>query len=455
MAYLITGRASSLWHNKPMKQRTSNNISEWFRQSSPYIQAHRDKTFVVCLPGESVSSKGFNRLLRDLAQVNHLGIRLILVHGIRPQIEACLGKLQSNYHNDIRITDDIAMTCVKQVAGSVRLEIESQLSRALANLPVPGAYARTASGNYITARPYGIHDGIDFCHTGIVRRIDTEAISRHLQAGAIALLSPIGYSPTGEIFNLSSEEVAEAVATALTADKLIIFTDKTSIRNSQRRLIRQLTRHEAESLLHGRRKLPQATRRLLETAVQANERGVKRVHILDWHQDGAILQELFTRDGIGTLISEEPYDTIRPARAEDITGILQIIELLEASGALVKRQRDLLETEIGHFLVAIRDDTVIGCAAVYPHQKEKMAELACLAMDSEYQGSGSGEQLLNAAQLRAQSAGSERLFVLTTQTAHWFRERGFTAGKITDLPMAKRRLYNYQRGARVYIKNIT
>lgn len=443
-----------LWHNNRVKNKDNNQFTEWFRQSSPYIRAHRDKTFVVCLPGEAVASKHFNRLLRDLAQISHLGIRLVLVHGIRPQVEACLGKNRSSYHDDIRITDDAAMTCVKQVAGLVRLEIESQLSRALANLPLPDAYARTASGNFIAARPYGIHDGIDFCHTGIVRRVDTQAISHQLDAGAISLISPVGYSPTGEIFNLTAEEVAEAVATALTADKLIVFTDKASIRDSKRRLIRQLTRHEAQSLLLSGRKLPPATSRLLEMAVQTTERGVRRMHILDWHQDGAIVQELFTRDGVGTLISAEPYDTIRPARAEDIPGILAIIELLEASGALVKRPRDLLEIEIDHFLVAIRDDTVIGCAAVYPYVKKGMAELACLAMDKTYQGSGSGEQLLNAAQSRAQDLGVQQLFVLTTQTAHWFRERGFVASKITGLPMAKRRLYNYQRGAKVFIKNL-
>ncbi|MCW8963582.1 MAG: amino-acid N-acetyltransferase [Gammaproteobacteria bacterium] len=437
-----------------MKNKDNNQFAAWFRQSSPYIQAHRGKTFVVCLPGEAISSKGFNRLVRDLAQISHLGIRLVVVHGIRPQIEACLGKIHSRYHNDIRITDDTSMTCVRQVAGSVRLDIESQLSRALANLPVPGAYARTASGNYITARPYGVHEGVDFCHTGIVRRVDTGAISHQLDAGAITLISPIGFSPTGEVFNLSAEEVAESVAIALTADKLIIFSDKTSIRDSRRRLIRQLTLHEAQTLLLGKRKLPQAATRLLEMATQATDSGVRRVHILDWHQEGAILHELFSRDGVGTLISAEPYDTIRAARAEDISGIVQIIEILETSGALVKRQRDLLETEIDHFLVAIRDDTVIGCAAVYPHYKEGMAELACLAMDKEYQGSGSGEQLLNAAQARTQSLGINRLFVLTTQTAHWFRERGFIAAKITDLPMAKRRLYNYRRNAKVFIKEI-
>ena len=437
-----------------MKGKGNHQLVEWFRQSSAYIQAHRNKTFVVCLPGEAVASKYFNHLLRDLAQISHLGIRLVLVHGIRPQIEDCLGDHPSSYRDDIRITDDAAMTCVKQVAGSVRLEIESQLSRALANLPIPGAQAKTASGNYITARPYGIHEGVDFCHTGIVRRIDNTAIAQQLEAGAICLISPIGFSPSGEIFNLSAEEVAEAVASALAADKLIIFTGKASIRNSKRQIIHQLTQHEAKNLLSGGRKFSTAVKRLLDISIQSTDMGVRRVHILDWHEDGAIIQELFTRDGVGTLISAEPYDTIRPARAEDIAGILQVIEVLEAAGILVKRARDLLEMEIDHFLVAVRDDTVIGCAAIYPYPKEGMAELACLAMNKNYQGSGSGEQLLNHAQQRARKLGIKKLFVLTTQSTHWFRERGFIPGKIPDLPMAKRQLYNYRRGAKVLFKEL-
>jgi amino-acid N-acetyltransferase len=444
-----------LWHNNRMKNNGKQQLVEWFRQSSAYIQAHRSKTFVICLPGEAVSNNNFNRLLRDIAQISHLGIRLVLVHGIRPQIEACLGDHPSTYLDNIRITDDVAMTCVKQVAGSVRLEIESQLSRALANLPIPGAQAKTASGNYITARPYGIHNGVDFCHTGIVRRIDVKAISQQLDAGAICLISPIGFSPSGETFNLSADEVAEAVANSLSADKLIIFTDKASIRDSKRRIIHQLTRHEAKNLLASGRKLSAEVSRLLELAVSSTDMGVHRVHILNWHEDGAIVQELFTRDGVGTLISAEPYDTIRPARAEDIAGVIQLIEPLEDAGILVKRQRDLLEMEIDHFLVAVRDDTVIGCAAVYPYPKENMAELACLAMDKNYQGTGSGEQLLNIIQQRVRSTGVNQLFVLTTQTAHWFRERGFLSGKISDLPMAKRKLYNYRRGAKVFFKDIS
>lgn len=439
-----------------MPQKISDDFIRWFRQSSPYIQTHRHKTVVVCLPGEAINSDSFRSLLHDLALISNLGVRLVLVHGTRPQIERCLkeNKLTLNYSQGLRVTNDRAMACVKQVAGSVRLELEALLSKALANLPAPALQTRTASGNFITARPCGIHDGVDFMHTGIVRRVDTQGIHHQLDAHAITLISPIGYSPTGEIFNLSAEDVAEATAIALSADKLIIYTDKTEIQDSRRRLIRQLTQHEASQLLGGRKKLTEKQRKLLNMAIQSTEMGVRRVHILNWHQDGAILQELYTRDGIGTLISLQPYDTIKPAHIEDIPGILQIIEILEQAGVLVKRPRDQLEIEIHNFLVAVRDEVVIGCAAVYPYEKAGMAELACLAMDKTYQGSGSGKQLLNAAEKQARDMGIRKLFVLTTQSAHWFRERGFKSATINDLPMAKRRLYNYQRKSRVLIKTL-
>jgi len=434
--------------------KATENFIDWFRQSSPYIQVHRHKTVVVCMPGEAINSENLANQLHDLALISNLGIKLVLVHGIRPQVEASLKKNRhaSTYHQGLRITDDRAMACVRETAGSVRLELEALLSKALANLPIPGVQTRTISGNFITARPYGVHDGVDFMHTGIVRRVDTDGIFHQLHDGSITLISPIGYSPTGETFNLSAEDVAEATAIALSADKLIILTDKADIRDSRRRLIRQLTQHEANRILEGKRKLSDEQRQLLNMAVQSTEMGVQRVHILDWRQDGCILQELFTRDGIGTLVSIEPYDTIRTARVEDIPGILQIIELLEEAGILVRRPRDLLEMEINHFLVAVRDEVIIGCAAVYTYEKQGMAELACLAMDEVYQGSGGGEQLLKAAQKKARDSGAKSLFVLTTQTAHWFRERGFVSAKVDDLPMSKRRLYNYQRKAKVFKK---
>ncbi len=432
------------------KTNTENHFLQWFHEASPYIQAHRGKTFVVCVPGETIDNPGiFEQLLRDIAGISHLGIRIVLVHGIHSQAEAYLGGSESEYHRGLRATDDRAMAGVEQQTGKVRLRIESQLSRTLA-----GVYARTSSGNFITSRPYGVHAGIDYGRTGVVRRVDAAAIRHQLDMGSIVLIPPVGYSPSGETFNLSAGDIAENCATALAADKLIIFTDRTSICNNHRKLLHQLTEHEAHELLHGRRRLDDKTRRLLSISLQAISGGVRRVHILRWGVPGAILQELFTRDGIGTLISAEPYDTIRAAHIEDIAGILQIIEPLENSGVLVKRQRRRLEMEIDHFLVAIRDDTVIGCAAVYPYGETGMAELACLAIAATYQGSGGGDRLLGAAQRHAVDAGINRMFVLTTQAAHWFKERGFVAARIDDLPVTKRRLYNYQRKSRIFLKEL-
>jgi amino-acid N-acetyltransferase len=429
---------------------------DWFRQSTPYLRAHRDRTFVISIPGEAIEQNDFANLVHDIALLNNLGIRIVLVHGIRPQIAACLQsrKLKSQYHNELRITDDPAMECAKQAGGTVRVEIEALLSTGLANTPIPCTRIQVASGNFVIARPYGVHDGIDFMHTGTVRRIDVEAIHQRLNDGAVVLISPVGYSPTGEIFNLSSDDVAEATAIALSADKLIILSDEKGIMDSKRKLIGQLTTHEAKKLLHGRRKINPRQASLLHMAIGATEVGVRRVHILNRKIDGALLQELFSRDGVGTLVSSEPYDTIRQAHIEDIPGILMLIEPLEESGVMVRRSRDNLEMEIHNFLVAERDGAVIGCAALYPYEREKLAELACLTVEEKYRNSGSGAQLLKAIETRAAKFDIQKIFALTTQTSHWFRERGFKGADIDDLPLAKRKLYNYQRRSKVFIKQL-
>ncbi len=442
------------------KMTTDSGFLQWFYEASPYIRVHHGKTFVICVPGEAIdSATAIEQVLRDIAGISCLGIRVVLVHGLAPQIEACLDGRPSQYLSDIspeglRVTDDRAIACVEQQAGRVRLKLEARLSCALAGLAPAGVHIRVSSGNFVTARPYGIHGGIDFCHTGIVRRVDADAVRHQLDMGAVVLVSPVGFSSSGEIFNLSCRDVAGACASALCADKLIILTGRAVISDSRRRLLRQLTEHEARELLHGRRRLDDATRHLLDVSVQAVNAGVRRVHVLRWAVPGAIVQELFTRDGVGTLISAEPFDTIRTAQLEDITGILQVIKPLEDSGVLVRRQRRRLELEIDHFLVAVRDGAVIGCAAVYPYRKAGMAELACLAMAPACQGSGSGDRLLDAAQQHAADAGIRQMFVLTTQAAHWFQEHGFSAVRIDDLPIARRRLYNYQRKSRIFLKDL-
>ena len=438
-----------------VKDRQKHFIED-FRQSAPYIHAHRGRTFVLAFGGEAIADAGFSSLVHDIALLHSLGIRLVLVHGARPQIESRLtsrgAKLE--YANGLRITDDAALACVKEAVGTVRVEIEALMSMGLANTPMSGVRLRTSSGNFVTARPLGIRDGIDYCHTGEVRRIDGAAIRQHLDDRRIVLLSPIGYSPTGEVFNLSAEEVATAAASELQADKLILMSESPELRDGRRRRLSQLSLIEATALMNSRRQLDEDTLRQLGHALHACRHGVNRVHLVSRHREGALLLELFTRDGNGTLITAETYEGLRAATIDDVGGILGLIMPLEQEGILVKRSRELLEIEINHFHVIERDGSIIACAALYPAEDGRFAELACLAVHDDYRNHGRGDTLLKAIEDKALRSGLEKLFVLTTRTAHWFRERGFQPGDISQLPARKKNLYNYQRKSRMYVKRL-
>lgn len=425
-----------------------------FRLSAPYIHAHRGTTMVLAFGGEAVADARFPELVHDIALLHSLGIRLVLVHGARPQIEARLKtrKAGMEYANGLRITDDAALECVKEAAGTVRVEIEALLSMGLANTPMAGARIGATSGNFVTAKPLGIRDGIDYCHTGEVRRIDAAAICQHLDNHRIVLLSPLGYSPTGEVFNISAEEIATSAAMELQAEKLILMSEAPDLRDGRRKLITKLSLTEATDLLQSRRKLPEDTNRHIEHAVHACRHGVRRAHIISRNRNGALLLELFTRDGNGTLITTETYEGLRKASIDDVGGILELIRPLEDDGTLVKRSRERLEIEIDHFHVVERDGTIIACAALYPADRSSVAELACLAVHEDYRDAGRGDALLQAIESRATQTGIKTLFVLTTRTAHWFRERGFEPGNIDRLPVRKKRLYNYQRKSKVFVK---
>ena len=435
-------------------KRANKQFIDSFRHSAPYIHAHRGRTFVLVFGGEVVADQQFPDLVHDIALLHSLGIRLVLVHGARPQIEKKLKahKASIEYANGLRVTGDDALVCVKEAAGTVRVEIEALLSMGLANTPMSGARIGVSSGNFVTARPLGVRDGIDYCHTGEVRRVDGTAIRQHLENRRIVLLSPLGYSPTGEVFNLSAEDIATAAAMELKAEKLILMTEGDTIRDGRRKLLSQLTLTEANSLLTSKRRLTETTRRHLQQAVIACRHGVRRVHILDRHQNGALLLELFTRDGLGTLITGGDYEGLRAASIEDVGGILELIKPLEDEGVLVKRSRERLEMEIGNFTVIERDGMIIACAALYPGSRKSLAELACFAVHDDYRNAGRGDALLQAIEDQAIKAGINKLVVLTTRTAHWFRERGFVAGKTSDLPHRKRDLYNYQRNSKIFYK---
>ncbi len=439
-------------------RKNSDNAAfvRWFRDSSPYIHAFRGRTFVISFGGEMLADQQFATLTHDIALLNSLGVRLVLVHGARPQIEQRLRARGAELHyvNGLRITDDIALECVKEAAGSVRVEIEAQLSMGLANSPMAGAHIRVASGNFVTAQPLGVRDGVDYCHTGEVRRIDNEAIHDNLGDGAIVLLSPLGYSPTGEVFNLGAEDVATAAAMQLRADKLIYLIDDDGLRDGRRRLLRQLSLAEAEKRLAAPGKQAEHLTRTLAGAIRACRHGVHRTHLINRHVDGALLLELFTRNGIGTLITAQRYEDLRPATINDVGGLLELLSPLEEEGVLVRRSRELLEMEIERFTVVERDGMIVACAAHYPFAEDGVGELACLAVHPDYRNEGRGDRLLDEVERQAMQLGIRRLFVLTTRTAHWFRERGFRPGEIRDLPVKRQAMYNYQRNSKVFIKEL-
>jgi amino-acid N-acetyltransferase len=438
------------------KSATMHAFVQWIRAAAPYVHAFHGKTFVIAFGGEVVADESFLGVVHDLNLLHSLGIRLVVIHGMRPQIETILAQqnIESRYQRGLRVTDMETMDCVLEAAGQVRSRIEALLSLGIQNSPMAGARNRVSSGNYITAKPMGVVDGIDMQFTGETRRVDAQAIQQRLDDGDIVLISPLGYSPTGEIFNLALEESAMQVAVRLQAHKLIFLMETDGVRNSRRQLLTDLSTKDAEVLLAKPEKLSPDVRTFLPCAVRACDNGVKRAHLLSRHMDGALPLELFTRDGVGTMISATPLAHLRSATIDDVGGIIAIIEPLEAAGVLVRRSRERLEAEIERFVIAEYDNQVIGCAALYAFAQEGVGELAALAVDPDFQREGYGEALMREIELRARRLRLSALFVLTTRTSGWFLERGFELVGITDLPKAKQMLYNYQRKSLVYRKTL-
>jgi amino-acid N-acetyltransferase len=429
---------------------------KWFRSATPYIHRWGGATFVIAFGGEVLADGEFQQLTHDINVLVSLEVRVILVHGTRPQIEEQMRQhgVTPRYVSNLRVTDDRALVCVKEANGIVRVEMEALLSMELANSPMWGADIRVSSGNFVTAKPVGVVNGVDFQHTGEVRKIDAEGIRRRLDDDEVVLLSPIGFSPTGDVFNCALEDVATATAIALQADKLIFLTENAGVLDMKGKLLSELTVAQAREV-QAANSLPVDVEIYLPHAINAVAHGVKRAHLISRHVDGALLIELFTHHGIGTMITPEPPERIRPAGAPDVAGIVQIIEPLEQKGVLVERDRELLAHEIDHFFVLEGEGgNILGCAALYPFPDQKTAELAALAVNPFYRDGGRGERLLAYAQARAKSLGLKTLFVLSTQATHWFLERGFVEKDPSILPERKKALYNYDRRSKVFVKEL-
>jgi amino-acid N-acetyltransferase len=428
---------------------------QWLRSVAPYIHAFRGKTFVVAFPGELVMAGALPVLAQDLSLLHALGIRIVIVHGSRPQVEEqlALRNVEARFHQGIRITDAAALECAKEAAGELRLDIEAAFSQGLPNTPMAHAEIRIISGNFVTARPIGIIEGVDLELTGVSRKVAYETIQPILNAGSLVLLSPLGFSPTGEVFNLTMEDVAVAASIALRADKIIFITETPMMTDMAGAEIHELSSHQARAIIDSGC-LPPDSAFYLRHAMKACSNGVPRAHVVPFSLDGSALLELFTHDGVGTMISSQNLESLREASIDDVGGILKLIEPLEADGTLVKRGRELIEREIDYFSVIEHDGVIFGCAALYPFPEEQMAEMACLTVNPEVQAQGDGERLLKHMENRARAEGFKKLFVLTTRTAHWFIKRGFVPATVDALPKDRQHMYNWQRKSVVLVKTL-
>ena len=437
----------------------------WFRSVAPYIHLHRGKTFVVGMAGEAIAAGKLQHIAQDLALIQSMGVKIVLVHGFRPQVNEQLAAKghQPQYAQGMRITDSVALDCAQEAAGQLRYEIEAVFSQGLPNTPMAGSTVRVISGNFITARPVGIVDGVDFKHSGLVRKVDVQGIRQTLDMGAMVLLSPFGFSITGEAFNLTMEEVATRVAIELQADKLIFLTEMPGIRikpgqaeSEDNPIDTEMPLELAERLLAQLPKPqePTDTAFYLQHCVRACKAGVERTHILPFATDGALLLEVYVHEGIGTMVIDEKLESLREATVDDVGGILQLIEPFEKDGTLVKRDRTEIERDAGQYTVIEHDGVIFGCAALYPYPQAKTAEMAALTVSPQSQGQGDGERILKRVEQRARAMGLSSIFVLTTRTMHWFLKRGFQPVAIDWLPEARQRSYNLNRKSQVLVKTL-
>ncbi|MBM7036456.1 N-acetylglutamate synthase [Vibrio sp. qd031] len=442
----------------------STALVKGFRQSTPYVNLHRGTTMVIMLPGEAISHSNFSNIISDIALLHSLGVKLVLVHGARPQINQQLANTNcsSRYHKQRRITDHAALTTIMRIAGQLQLAITANLSMSLNNTPMAGTELNVISGNFVIAQPLGIDDGVDYQHSGKIRRIDVAGINRQLDQGTIVLLGPVAGSVTGECFNIPAEEIATAVAIQLNAAKLIGFSSQQGYLDTNGDVIAELFPSQIDDLLHqaemnsdgSSADNTEGTLRFLHGAVKACLNGVYRSHLVSYQDDGALIQELFSRDGIGTQIVTHSAEQVRIAGISDIGGILDLIQPLEQQGVLVRRSREQLEQEIERFTLIEKDQVVIGCAALYPYPNEKMAEMACVAIHPDYRDGNRGLKLIEHMKQQCLAQGIDQMFVLTTHSLHWFREQGFYESQLESLPVQKQQLYNYHRNSKILVLDI-
>ena len=478
----------------PMTERPARTqeVKETFRSMAPYIATHRGKTVVIHVPGEAIDGQcaNFPALVQDIILMHTLGIKIVLVAGCRPQINERMIKAGRNPVSMLddhlmRRTDAFTLRCVREASSYARVYLESQVGRGLVDASYSTGFVQVSSGNFVTARPYD-NDTEDFGYAGKVDKINIRRINQLLECNDVVLIGCLGYTTTGEVYNCSSEEVALQSAVQLGAHKLIYLYDGHELRDRntggivhsipfsaghkfltefRKKRAGEAERHEKDRDREAEDKeLRKETELLMymQLAVDACAQGVPRSHLIQRQEDGSLLLELFTRDGGGLMISRDLYDGIRPARPVDTDTLIRLITPLVDKGILVRRSRETIDNAIaaGEFTVVERDGTVIACATLtqYPDDdpsvKTTWAEIGCIAVHPSSRNLGKGNALVGFLLRRANNLGCSNVFALTTQTAHWFIERGFHQATLDDIPKAKRDMVDRSRNSRVYVMRL-
>eukprot|EP00577_Skeletonema_sp_RCC1716_P032625 CAMPEP_0113402606 /NCGR_PEP_ID=MMETSP0013_2-20120614/17359_1 /TAXON_ID=2843 ORGANISM="Skeletonema costatum, Strain 1716" /NCGR_SAMPLE_ID=MMETSP0013_2 /ASSEMBLY_ACC=CAM_ASM_000158 /LENGTH=1110 /DNA_ID=CAMNT_0000287979 /DNA_START=254 /DNA_END=3583 /DNA_ORIENTATION=+ /assembly_acc=CAM_ASM_000158 len=475
-----------------LEDTENGSFVKMFRGSASYIANHRGTIAVYHIPGELLAWEGFPGLMDDIALTWLLGMKIVLVAGCRHQIDLRLeedegadrgysGKVMMS---SIRVTDEDTLRVVKEEAGFVRFEIERRLAKSLRlhGGLVKGSESlvgNVVSGNFYSAQPFGVIDGIDYCWTGFPRKVEVERIRQVHETNDIVLLTSLGVSPSGEIFNVNSEFLAASVAGAVSASKIVYFNVHGTLfqNKNTNKPVQNLRASDAKNLLtHYNMKIhpkgfalvdldgnsPQQqvlrTPGSMETLIKvgysmvALEKGVKRAHILA-PENGALVQELYTRDGCGTLISRDLYEGIRRADVNDVSGIYDLIDPLVRAGTLVPRPKSKLEKEITGYYVYTRDGLIVATGQLKRFEGG-FAEIGCLVVNKDYRKGGRGDAMLGYLERLSLQCGARKVFVLSTQTMDWFIERGFREVSVESLPPSRQALYNKKRKSKIYMKEI-
>ena len=412
-----------------------------------YIPRFRERTFVIAIDGEIIESENFSNLLLDLAVLRSLNIQVVIVHGASHQIAQraqALGISVSNT-NGSGITDAATLRLSLEAANRLTHEI----MEGLASVDLRAVYP-----NAIIAYPAGILQGVDQLYTGKVERVDTKSLQLFLDQGIIPVLPPLGFDGDGKTYRINSDLVAVEVAEALHAAKIIFLCQAGSLRIGDE-LVRQLSIKEAEEFVKKGRLSDQKSLSLkLESAARACQLGVPRVHLLDGHVNEALLAELFSSEGIGTMVHTNEYQHIRRAMKKDVRRIMSLIRQSVQSEELIHRTRQDILSRLEDYWVLEIDKILVGCIALHPYRESGKAELACLYVSKTNENGGYGRKLMTFIEELARHEGFKEMFALSTQAFVYLQQKGgFQEASPDALPPSRREKYDQSgRHSKVLIK---